>query len=208
MQSAIRRPNPATLATGDVLTGSDIPHISMAEILRLADAAAATAKGTLGDRDGLLIKTMFDGCFRVSELLQLTPRSILHDGNGWAIRIIGKGRKPRIVAISQSLAVALQAHAYRRGIVPPARIFAINRQRVWQIVDRAFTSSGVEKPPHVGSVHVLRHAGAIARLKETRNPVALRDQLGHASMNMSLRYLKTLTRADSLRIQQGVDFQW
>jgi integrase len=75
-------------------------------------------------------------------------------------------------------------------------------------VDRAFQEAGLRKPEHVGTVHVLRHSGAIARLEATGNPKAVQDQLRHKEARMTLRYLKTLSAQESLRIQQGVDFRW
>ncbi len=46
----------------------------------------------------------------------------------------------------------------------------------------------VAGPPHVGAVHVLRHSGALERLKDTGNPQALQEQLGHTTAEMTLRY--------------------
>jgi integrase len=60
----------------------------------------------------------------------------------------------------------------------------------------------------VGTVHVLRHSGAIARLAATGNPKAVQDQLRHKEARMTLRYLKTLSAQESIKIQQGVDFGW
>ena len=48
----------------------------------------------------------------------------------------------------------------------------------------------------------------MARLRETGNPQALQEQLGHTTAKMTLRYLKTLTADEALRINQGVDFRW
>ena len=89
-----------------------------------------------------------------------------------------------------------------------AALFAITKYRAHQILKRAFEVAGIQKPPHVGAVHVLRHAGAMARLRETGNPQALQEQLGHTTAKMTLRYLKTLTADEALRINQGVDFRW
>jgi integrase len=75
-------------------------------------------------------------------------------------------------------------------------------------VDRAFEKAGIRKPEHVGTVHVLRHSGAIARLAATGNPKAVEDQLRHKEAKMTLRYLKTLSSLEGLKIQQEVDFEW
>ncbi len=44
------------------------------------------------------------------------------------------------------------------------------------------------------------------RLRQTKNPKAFQDHLGHASPLMTLRYLSTLQEEDSLRIQPDVEF--
>ncbi len=67
---------------------------------------------------------------------------------------------------------------------------------------------GIAKPEHVGAVHVLRHSGALERLRSTGNPKALQDQLGHTNAEMTIRYMKTLSKEETLKIQQGVDFRW
>ncbi len=186
-----------------------VPHLSITEVQQLAEAAGAAARKGHADRDTLLIQTIFDGCFRVSEALQITAQALWHtQAGGWSARIIGKGGKPAQVAISASLAANLQALAYRQRLEPNQRIFQIHPSRVWQIVDRAFQHTGIPKPAGVGTVHVLRHSGALARLAMTGNPKALQDQLRHQSAGMTLRYLKTLSAEESLRINQEVDFKW
>ncbi len=185
-----------------------VPHLSITEVQELAEAAGAAARKGHADRDTLLIQTIFDGCFRVSEALQITASALRHTQAGWAAQIIGKGGKPAQVAISASLAANLQALAYRQRLEPNQRIFQMKPSRVWQIVDRAFRHTGIPKPAHVGTVHVLRHSGALARLAMTGNPKAIQDQLRHSSAKMTLRYLKTLSAEESLRINQEVDFRW
>ena len=89
------------------------------------------------------------------------------------------------------------------------RLFQISKWRAHQILQRAFERSGVQKAtPHVGAVHVLRHSGALERLKDTGNPQALQEQLGHTTAKMTLRYLKTLSSEEALKINQAVDFRW
>ncbi len=185
-----------------------VPRLSVTEVQELAQAAGAAARKGHADRDTLLIQAIFDGCFRVSEALQITAAALRRTQAGWAAQIIGKGGKPAQVAISASLAANLQALAFRQRLEPNQRIFDVKPSRVWQIVDRAFQHTGIPKPAGVGTVHVLRHSGALARLALTGNPKALQDQLRHSSAKMTLRYLKTLSAEESLRINQEVDFRW
>jgi integrase len=185
-----------------------VPHLRIDEVQQLAREAEAHARRGKDERDSLLIQTIFDGCFRVSESVSLTPQSLTQTPYGWVARIKGKGNKVAEVAISPSLAARLQSFAYRQGIRPDERIFPVSTTRVWQIVDRAFEAAGIRKPENVGTVHVLRHSGAIARLAATGNPKAVQDQLRHKEARMTLRYLNTLSAQESIKIQQGVDFQW
>ena len=185
-----------------------VPHLGLPEVQALARLAEQAGKGNRGERDRLLIETLFDGCFRVSEALGIRPKDLVQTEFGWTVRIFGKGRKPGEAAISSSLAARLQSYAYRHRIGPDQRFFPITPTRAWQIVDRAFHMSGIRKPDHVGTVHVLRHSGALERLAATGNPKALQDQLRHTDAKMTLRYVKTLSKKESLRIQQKVDFGW
>lgn len=185
-----------------------VPHLGIDQVRAIASAAS----GRNAERDRLLIMLLFDGCLRCSEALGVRPDDLGKAGTGWLVKIVGKGNKPGVAAISATLAAELQAYAYRQQIPPDSRLFPITRPRAFQIVTEAFTKAGITKPSRtrdkVGSVHILRHSGAIERLRQTGNPKAVQDQLRHKSARMTLRYLKTLSADESLRIQQQVDFDW
>jgi len=132
--------------------------------------------------------------------------------DGWTVRVLGKGSKPGVVAISASIAAELQSYCYRAKIGEGERIFPVSRSQAFRIVTEAFDKSGIPRPSkerdHVGGVHILRHSGAIERLRLTGNPRATQSQLRHKTALMTMRCLKTLTVEESLRIQQGVEDQW
>ena len=184
---------------------SFVPHLDLDAVQRLIDAAS---HASTGQRDALLIAALFDGCFRVSELLALRPRNLRSSAHGWSAQVVGKRGKLGEVALSSSLVAKLQAYAYQAELPKDARFFPVTRGRVHQIAQRAFEEAGLQKPDHVGAVHVLRHSGAIARLEATGNPKALQDHLRHVDARMTLRYLKTVSAKRSLEIQQEVDFKW
>lgn len=190
---------------GEQLSADYVPHLNLDDVKRLSEAAGQSRNG---ERNRLLVQLLFDGCLRCSEAIGVRPQDIVKSPTGWYINVLGKGSKYGIVAISASLAAQLQAYAYRHSIPPTDRIFKINRTRVFQIVKAAMTRAGIVKPDGVGSVHVLRHSGAIERLKRTRNPRATQDQLRHKSALMTLRYLKTLSHEESMEIQQEVEYDW
>ena len=187
--------------------GKPVPHWGVAEVRALVDAARQRGRGRKGERDALLIQVLFDAALRCSEALGLHPMDLVRTEGGYRLRVDGKTGF-REVAVSPSLIAALLAYASDNRLARDAKFFPMNRHRVWQIVDAALELAGLVKPHGVGTVHVLRHSGAIERLRVTGNPQSVRDQLGHASSSMTLRYLRTLTQEEALRVQEGVDFEW
>jgi len=172
------------------------------EEVRQLESAALTAPRK-GERDALLIRVLFQTGLRISEALTLTPNHVeIFEGRP-SLSVIGKGNKPRRVACPVTLAESLQAYAFRHQLASSERFFAINRFRGYQIITKAANKAGLEKRIYP---HLLRHSDAIERLRQTKNPKALQDHLGHASPLMTLRYLSTLQEEDSLRIQQDVEF--
>jgi len=156
-----------------------------------------------GERDSLFIMLLFETGLRVSEALSLTPAKIeLFEGRP-VLRIMGKGEKPRVVACPKTLADKIHIYAKKINITLDQRIFFINRQRAWQILKEVSRKAGFTKRVYP---HLLRHSDAIERLRQTGNPKALQHHLGHSSITMVMRYLSTLTKEDSLRVQQQVDF--
>jgi len=59
----------------------------------------------------------------------------------------------------------IKSYCYDKGIRDNDRIFPINRSRVFQIVQKTMKLAGLNKPEGVGTVHVLRHSGALERLR-------------------------------------------
>jgi len=155
------------------------------------------------ERDQLLITLLFQTGLRISEALALTPAAIRNFEGKPAMDIMGKGRKPRMVALPENLKDRLESYAYRARIEPQARFFNVNRSRAWQILNETREAAGLKKKVFP---HLLRHSDAVIRLRKTGNPKALQYHLGHSSPAMTLRYLSTLTQEDALRVQQGVEF--
>jgi len=188
--------------------GGYVPHLSIDEVLRLVQAVKDTSKAKYQTRNALLVKTLFDGCLRCSEALSIRPMDIVETPDDCRVRILGKGNKYREVAISRSLVADLHSYAGVAGISKSGHFWPIKRRRVHQMIARAMEYAGIRKPDHVGAVHLMRHTGAIERMKVTGNPKSVQDQLGHSDAGMTLRYMKTLQRDESLKIQGEVDFRW
>lgn len=178
-----------------------VPYLTPGEVLSIARVAK---EGRRGERDSLLITTLYQTGLRISEALFLTPRTI-EDWEGKSVlSVMGKGRKPRLVACPEALAHKLRSYAYTHKIGLDERIFPVGRKRAWQIIKNAGGRAGINKRIYC---HLFRHSDAIERLRQTGNPKALQHHLGHSSPIMTMRYLSTLSQEDSLKIQQQVEFE-
>ncbi len=147
--------------------------------------------------------TLFQTGLRISEALALTPRHLGSLHAGTVLTIQGKGGKPRLVACPDLLAARLKSYAYDQGLGLDDRFFPITRKRGWQIIKAA--AARAQLPKKVWP-HLLRHADAIERLRQTGHPQALMLHLGHHRPLMFRRYLSTLTAEEAVRIRQGVVF--
>jgi len=177
-----------------------VPYLKPEEVRQIADAAKASQKG---DRDSLLIILLFQSGLRISEALSLTPGHIGRYEGLPVLRIGGKGKKDRLVAIPENLANRLRSYAFEHKLGDRDRFFTINRCRAFQIVQKAGERAGISKPVNPS---LFRHSDAVYRLRETGNPKALQFHLGHSSTVMIRRYLSTLTVEDALRMQQQINF--
>jgi len=200
-QLAIRR--------GEAGSADYVVHLNLDQVRQLAGAAGQSRHG---ERDKLLVQLLFDACLRCSEGISIKPNALIQNNTGWTLKVKGKGGKTAMVAISPTLAAQLQAYAYRYKLEDTDRFFPITRSQAFRIVTTAFDRAGLTRPSRetdrVGAVHILRHSGAIERLRQTGNPKAVQDQLRHKSALMTMRYLKTLSHEESIQIQQEIDFKW
>lgn len=177
-----------------------VSFITEAEVYRLADAARAMHDG---ERNELLIITMFQAALRVTEAIKLRVREKATVDDKHVLLVQGKGNKPRLVAIPEKLSYHLGDYAQRHNLKPEDRFFPITRVRAWQIIKVCADKAGIDRRVYC---HLLRHGGAIARLKRTGNPKSLQIHLGHADMKMTMRYLATMQVVESLETESQVNF--
>lgn len=177
-----------------------VAFITEAEVYRLADAARAMRDG---ERNYLMILTMFQAALRVTEAIKLRGMDKATVDNKHVLLVQGKGNKPRLVAIPEKLSYHLGDYAQRQRLKPEDRFFSISRVRAWQIIKECADRAGIDRRVYC---HLLRHGGAIARLKRTGNPKSLQIHLGHADMKMTMRYLATMQVVESLETESEVEF--
>jgi integrase/recombinase XerD len=133
-------------------------------------------------RDHALIRLLYNGGLRVSELVTLRWRNLV-DG---VANITGKGGKTRVVRLSRGtwdeLAALRNAEAIGEDFVFP--MSAVN---AWKRVKRAARLAGITDVPV--SPHFLRHSHGTHALRRGADLATVRDTLGHASIATTSRYL-------------------
>lgn len=134
-------------------------------------------------------------CLRLTEITTLHMRH----REGDVLRVTGKGEKQRLVPINDDLMPALltlerqQGHGY---YFPGRFGGAMHPQSVNKIITRVTGTNP----------HSLRHAGATAAYRSTRNLRAVQELLGHASLATTERYLHT-DLDDIRKAVQGAGFR-
>jgi integrase/recombinase XerC len=150
-----------------------------------------------GVRDRAILEMLYGSGLRVSEVCDLDLDAV--DVAGAAARVLGKGRKERMVPLGPPCVAALRAWlAARPAMVHPTRgtqdaraLFLSVRgarlypRAVWKLV-REFGARGAGR----GDLHphALRHTCATHMLDGGADLRAIQEMLGHASLSTTQRY--------------------
>jgi integrase len=177
-----------------------VSFLTEGEVNAMAEVAA---KMRDGERNELLILTTFQCALRISETLQITKQHRQIVDRKHRLFVLGKGHKPRVLSLPEALSHRLGDYIGRNNLADTDRLFPISRQRAWKIIKFCAEKAGLEKRVYC---HLLRHGGAIARLKRSGNPKSLQIHLGHSDIKMTMRYLSTLQLMESLEIEDKAKF--
>lgn len=156
-----------------------------------------------GRRDLALLSLTYQSGARAQEIVDLTIGCIRWE-KPYIIQVTGKGRKKRVIPISDELVKLL--HRYLEESVP--NYIEKNSHplffNVWQeklttaglnhILQKYFRMALLDKPkllPQKISPHVLRHSRAMHLLQSGVNLIYIRDILGHVSVTTTEIYAKT-----------------
>jgi len=172
---------------GLALTRVDAPDRLADRILSETEVASMLACSD--GRDHVLVRLLYAGGLRVSELLGLRWSDVVAATDGTAyISVIGKGEKARTVRISSMTAVVL--FDYRSAAPEEAHVFAgrdgsLDPSQAWRIVQDVARRAGIERSV---SPHFMRHAHATHAIDRGAKITTVRDTLGHSSIAVTDRY--------------------
>jgi integrase/recombinase XerD len=166
----------------------------------------------LGLRDAALLELLYGTGTRITEAVSLDVDDVSRlltaapDGLAPGLRVLGKGRKQRIVPLGSYARAALEAYLVRarpglaaRGAGTPALFLnarggRLSRQSAWSILQTVAQRAGITVDV---SPHTLRHSFATHLLDGGADVRVVQELLGHASVTTTQIY--TLVTVDHLR---------
>jgi site-specific recombinase XerD len=166
------------------------PENKLAERILSEEDALRVLHAPKSPRDKAILRLLYSGGLRVSELCDLHWRHVQPRGEGGQVSVYGKGEKTRIVPISKATFQALMglkpANGQLEGYVfASQRAERLTTNAVYRIVRKAGQMCGI---PNL-SPHWLRHAHASHALERGASVAVVRDTLGHSSLAITNRYL-------------------
>lgn len=173
-----------------------VASLSRTEVQALLNAP--DGRTSSGIRDRAMLHLAFAGGLRVSELVGLTLEQF--DGRPPAsIRIIGKGRRERVLPLWQETAAAIRAWIAVRPKDGDTALFLNNAARMmtrsgFEYILEKHAVAAVSVAPTLAtrsiSPHVLRHSCAMHMLQATRDIRKVALWLGHTSLQSTEIYLR------------------
>lgn len=155
---------------------------------------ATSDEGALSSRDKAILELLYASGLRVSELVGLNIEDV--NLKEKTVRVLGKGRKERIVPMGEKAVVALVRYLELRPSLiisagPKDALFA-NRQgtrlsarSVERLLRKYIAKSGLQK---VVTPHILRHTFATHLLGAGADMRGIQELLGHASLSTTQKY--------------------
>ena len=137
-------------------------------------------------RDAAIVELLYASGLRVSELVGLDLSDV--DLAEMTVRVVGKGRKERIVPFGGAAAGALQAYLGPRGsgaVFLNQRGGRLTVRSVHTIVRRRARAAGI---PRRVSPHTLRHTFATHLLDSGADLRMIQELLGHSRLSTTQRY--------------------
>ncbi|MGZ3515136.1 MAG: tyrosine recombinase XerC [Thermodesulfobacteriota bacterium] len=143
-----------------------------------------------GLRDRAILELLYSSGLRVSELVGLNSNQL--DLDLGIVRVMGKGRKERIVPVGVKAIEALEAYLEKRGMLEGEEPIFVNSlggrltaRSVGRLMKRYTRHSGIFRKV---SPHSLRHTFATHLLDAGADIREIQEMLGHSSLSTTQRY--------------------
>jgi integrase/recombinase XerC len=165
--------------------------LTVDEAFRLMESPSKDQKSRETElRDRAILELLYSSGLRVSELVGLNPNRVNLDLG--IVRVMGKGRKERIVPVGAKAIEALKSYLETRGILEEGSPLFVNLRKgrltdrsVARLVKKYGRQSGIFRKI---SPHSLRHTFATHLLDAGADLREIQEMLGHVSLSTTQRY--------------------
>jgi integrase/recombinase XerC len=184
--------NPAQQVRGPRQPRKLVSFLPIDETVAMMDAPEGHGQAAVlaAARDAAIVELLYASGLRVSELVGLDQRDL--DLTDMTVRVLGKGRKERIVPFGEAAARALRAYLGYAPSDSPAGAVFLNRRggrltvrSVHTIVRRRARAAGIVRRV---SPHTLRHTFATHLLDSGADLRMIQELLGHSRLSTTQRY--------------------
>ncbi len=166
--------------------------LTVDEVFALLETPDAT--GALGRRDKAIMELLYASGLRVSELVGLN-RGDLNVDDG-VVRVLGKGRKERMVPVGKKACDALKNYldlrpalagdsAVNTAIFVNRNGTRLSTRAIERMMIKYLRQSGIQK---AATPHVLRHTFATHLLNAGADMRGIQELLGHSSLSTTQKY--------------------
>jgi integrase/recombinase XerC len=140
------------------------------------------------ERDAAILELFYSTGMRLAELASINVEDV--DAYSDTIRVIGKGRKERLLPVGSPAMVAIQRYRQKASVHSGPLFLSklrkrITNQAIADVVDKYWKASGM--PVHV-TPHKLRHSFATHLLDNGADLRSVQELLGHASLSTTQIY--------------------
>ncbi|MDD5669880.1 MAG: tyrosine recombinase XerC [Candidatus Omnitrophica bacterium] len=161
------------------------------EVVRLLETASGIDERSLRDR--AILELFYSTGMRISELAGLKVSDI--DFISGIIKVLGKGRKERIVPVGETALVSIRKYLERRKKESDVLFLNKNKTRMTDrgirgSVDKYLRAAGLK---HGISVHTLRHSFATHLLDRGADLRSVQELLGHSNLSTTQIYTHLTT---------------
>jgi integrase/recombinase XerC len=196
VRKGYRTDNPAALVSYPRLPERLTAYLTVDDVFCLLSLPDRTTPA--GKRDAAILELLYSTGIRVGELVALDRADIQWDES--VVRVMGKGKKERIVPIGQPALDSLRDYASVRtagtwgvseSVIDPDALF-LNR-RGGRLTDRS-VNRNIKRYILMGaltldvSAHKLRHAFATHLLEMGADLRDIQEMLGHETISTTQRY--------------------
>jgi integrase/recombinase XerC len=189
--------NPGRSVRGPKLEKRLPGHLGAGDVRDVFEfAESEAAENTLAStRTLVVLELLYGSGLRLSELHGLDVGAV--DARSGQARVMGKGRKERIVPVTERALRAIERYALRRAEVTDRtqgpllvnrRGGRLSRRSIQEAVRRSFEAAAGARGL---SVHALRHTFATHLLEAGADLLAVKELLGHVSLSTTQIYTHT-----------------